>query len=384
MKKQWQEMKSKWGPLVLGACVVVLFFVALSNIGVVWGVCKFIFRVLLPIIIGAGIAYILNPFTKFYDRTIFKRLKKRKVAWGLSLVLTLIVLLALIFLLLYSLIPQMVSSIGSFVENIDEYLASLMELVDRWQLPSSDWIESIKGMISSEGGLIEKGLQLLIDNIGVIISRSSTFTAGTVNWGIGFILAIYFLADKRRVTGFLKKLLELFTKPEHYNNVLTVGHKFNTIFAKFISVELIDALIVGVLNYIFMLILGMPYALVTSVVVGIANLVPTFGPIVGGVVGALIQLLANPINALWFIIFTIALQTFDGYWIKPRMFGEFLNVPGVLILISIVVFGRLIGIVGVFLAIPLAAIMIYLFNEFALPRMEARKEHKQKDAPPQS
>ena len=339
---------------------------------------------LLPIIIGAGIAYILNPFTKFYDRTIFKRLKKRKVAWGLSLVLTLIVLLALIFLLLYSLIPQMISSIGNFVENIDEYLDSLMEIVDRWQLPSSDWIESIKGIISSEGGLIEKALQLLIDNIGVIISRSSTFTAGTVNWGIGFILAIYFLADKRRVTGFLKKLLEMFTKPEHYNNVLTVGHKFNTIFAKFISVELIDALIVGVLNYIFMLILGMPYALVTSVVVGIANLVPTFGPIVGGVVGALIQLLANPINALWFIIFTIALQTFDGYWIKPRMFGEFLNVPGVLILISIVVFGRLIGIVGVFLAIPLAAIMIYLFNEFALPRMEARKEHKQKDAPPQS
>lgn len=377
-------MKSKWGPLVLGACVVVLFFVALSNIGVVWSIFKFIFRVLLPIIIGAGIAYILNPFTKFYDRTIFKRLKKRKVAWGLSLVLTLIVLLALIFLLLYSLIPQMISSIGNFVENIDEYLDSLMEIVDRWQLPSSDWIESIKGIISSEGGLIGKALQLLIDNIGVIISRSSTFTAGTVNWGIGFILAIYFLADKRRVTGFLKKLLEMFTKPEHYNNVLTVGHKFNTIFAKFISVELIDALIVGVLNYIFMLILGMPYALVTSVVVGIANLVPTFGPIVGGVVGALIQLLANPINALWFIIFTIALQTFDGYWIKPRMFGEFLNVPGVLILISIVVFGRLIGIVGVFLAIPLAAIMIYLFNEFALPRMEARKEHKQKDAPPQS
>ena len=82
-------MKSKWGPLVLGACVVVLFFVAVSHIGVVWSIFKFIFRVLLPIIIGAGIAYILNPFTKFYDRTIFKRLKKRKVAWGLSLVLTL-------------------------------------------------------------------------------------------------------------------------------------------------------------------------------------------------------------------------------------------------------------------------------------------------------
>ena len=379
MKKQWQEMKSKWGPLVLGACVVVLFFVALSHIGVVWGVFKYIFKVLLPIIIGAGIAYILNPFTKFYDRTIFKRLKKRNVSWGLSLVLTLIVLLALIFLILYSLIPQMISSIGNFVENIDEYLASLMRLVDKWQLPSDEWIESIKTIISSEGGLIGKALEWLVNNIGTIISRSSTFTAGTVNWGIGFILAIYFLADKRRVTGFLKKFTELLIKPEHYSNVLTVGHKFNSIFAKFISVELLDALIVGILNYIFMLITGMPYALVTSVVVGVSNMVPTFGPIVGGVIGTLIQLLANPINALWFAIFTIALQTFDGYIIKPRMFGDFLNVPGVLILISIIVFGRLIGIVGVFLAIPLAAIIIYLYNEFLLPRIEARKARKKKD-----
>ena len=379
MKKQWQEMKSKWGSLVLGACVVVLFFVALSHIGVVWGVFKYIFRVLLPIIIGAGIAYILNPFTKFYDRTIFKRLKKRNVSWGLSLVLTLIVLLALIFLILYSLIPQMISSIGSFIENIDEYLASLMNIVDKWQLPSDEWIESIKAIISSEGGLIGKALELFVNNIGTIISRSSTFTAGTVNWGIGFILAIYFLADKRRVTGFLKKFLELFTKPEHYQNVITVGHKFNSIFAKFISVELIDSLIVGIFNYLFMLITGMPYALVTSVLVAIANLVPTFGPIVGGIIGALIQLLVNPINALWFAIFTIALQTFDGYIIKPRMFGDFLNVPGVLILVSIIVFGRLIGMVGVFLAIPLAAIIIYLYNEFLMPRIEARKARKQKD-----
>ena len=376
MKKKWQEMKQKWGSLVLGACVVVLFFVAVSHLGVVWNVLKFIFRILLPIVIGAGIAYILNPFAKFYDRTIFKGIKKRNVSWGLSVVLSLIVLALLIFLILYSLIPQLVVSIGGFIENIESYLQSLQELVDNWKFAPPELVENIKGWISSEGGLLSRALTLLLNNIGTIISKSSSFTAGTMNWGIGFILAIYFLADKSRVLNWFKIFLRLMTREEYYNNVTAVGVRFNNIFAKFITVELIDALIVGVVNYIFMLALGMPYAIIVSVVVGVANLVPTFGPIVGAVIGAVILLLANPINALWFIIFTIVLQTVDGYWIKPRMFGDVLRVPGVVILISIIIFGRLIGVVGLFLAIPLAAIIVYLLDEYAVPRLEAHKKRK--------
>ncbi|MBQ9825724.1 MAG: AI-2E family transporter [Firmicutes bacterium] len=376
MKKKWQEMKQKWGSLVLGACVVALFFVAVSHIGVVWGVFKYIFRILLPIIIGFGIAYILNPFAKFYDRTLFKKIKKRNVSWGLSVVLSLIVLALLLFLILYSLIPQMITSIGGFLENIDTYLKSLQEIVDKWEFAPPDLVAKIKEWISSEGGLLSKALELLMNNIGTIISKSSSVTAGTMNWGIGFIMAIYFLADKNRVLNVFKRFLRLVTREEYYNNVTSVGVRFNDIFAKFITVELIDALIVGVINYIFMLAVKMPYALVISVVVGVANLVPTFGPIVGAAIGCLILLLANPINALWFLIFTILLQIVDGYWIKPRMFGEVLNVPGILILISIIIFGRLLGIVGIFLAIPLAAIIVYILEEYAVPRIEARKKKK--------
>ena len=378
MKKKWQEMKQKWGSLVLGACVVALFFVAVSHIGVVWGVVKFIFKVILPIVIGAGIAYILNPFASFYCRTIFKKVKNRKAAWGLSVVLALLVLLALLFLILYSLIPQMIGSIGGFISNIDDYLAQATRFIDNWDFLPREAAEYIKNLISNEGGLLEKGLNLLIENIGKIISTSSSVTTGTMNWGIGFILAIYFLADKRRVLDWMKRFMQLVTREDIYDDLLNVGNRFNSIFAKFISVELIDALIVGVLNYIFMLIMRMPYALVISVVVGVANLVPTFGPIVGGAIGVLILLLARPIHALWFLIFTIVLQTFDGYWLKPRMFGDVLNVPGVLILISIIVFGRLIGVVGIFLAIPLAALIVYVFNAYAEPRMEARREKRLK------
>ena len=377
MKKKWQEMKQKWGSLVLGACVVALFFVVVSHIGVVWGVFKYIFRILLPIVIGFGIAYILNPFAKFYDRTIFKGIKKRNVSWALSVVLSLIVLVLLLFLILYSLIPQLITSIGGFLENIDSYLRSLQEIVDKWKFAPADLVDKIKEWISSEGGLLSKALELLMNNIGTIISKSSSFTTGTMNWGIGFIMAIYFLADKNRVLNWLKQFLHLITKEEYYNNVTSVGVRFNNIFAKFISVSLIDALIVGVINYIFMIAVKMPYALVVSVLVGVANLVPTFGPIVGAAIGAVILLLANPINALWFIIFTILLQIVDGYIIKPRMFGDVLNVPGIIILISIIIFGRLIGLVGIFLAIPLAAIIVYILDEYAVPRFEARKKKRE-------
>lgn len=376
MKQKWQEMKQKWGSLVLGACVVVLFFVAVSHIGLVWGALTRIFHMLLPIIIGLGIAYILNPFAKFYDRSIFKKIKKRNVSWGLSVVLTLIVLVLLLFLILYSLIPQLIGSIVGFVENINTYLQSLQSLVDRWDFIPPELLATIKGWISSEGSLLGKALELLLNNIGTIISKSSSFTTGTINWGIGFILAIYFLAGKFRVINWFKRFLHLIMREEYYNDIASVGARFNSIFAKFITVELIDALIVGVLNYIFMLIVGMPYALVVSVVVGVTNLIPTFGPIVGAIIGGVILLLANPINALWFIIFTIVLQTFDGYWLKPRMFGEVLNVPGILIMISIIVFGRLMGVVGIFLSIPLAAIIVYLLDEYALPRVEAHKKKK--------
>ena len=373
MKKTWKEMKEKWGSLVLGACVVVAFFLIVSNIGIVWKSLHAILRAITPILVGCGVAYILNPFAKFYDRTIFGRMKNRKASWILSVILSIIILLVLIALVLYTLIPELVGSITNFANNIESYLASLNRLIDSINLPNSDLIDSIKELISNEGNLISRGMQFLVNNIPAIIQRSTSFTRDTVNVLIGFILAIYFLSGKQKLKSWIKQGLWLVTKEKHYENVVNVGRRFNSIFAKYITCELIDAIIVGVINYIFMLILDMPYSIMVSVVVGVANLVPTFGPIVGAVIGGLVLLLANPINALWFIIFTIVLQTIDGYWIKPRLFGDVLNVSGVLILISIIVFGRIFGVIGIFLSIPLAAIIVYIIQEFVVPSVEKKR-----------
>ena len=244
-------------------------------------------------------------------------------------------------------------------------------------LPESELVISIKELISNEGTLIGRALNLLASNIGKIIQGSSSFTAGTVNIVMGFILAIYLLGDKKMVLEWIQKGIQLVAKDRHYNNFSTVGHRFNSIFAKYIACELIDALIVGVVNYIAMSIFRMPYAMVVSVVVGVANLVPTFGPIVGAAIGIIILLLANPIKALWFLVLTIILQIIDAYYVKPKIFGDVLNVPGILIMFAIIIFGRIFGMVGIFLSIPLAAIIVYIIQEYIVPRLEARKAKRE-------
>ncbi len=373
MNKQWKDMKEKWGALVFGACLVVLFYILLSNIGTVWGGVKAVLKVFVPIYVGLGIAYVLNPFVKINDTYLFRKIKNRNLSWYLSVALAIVVMLLLIALLLYSLIPQIVGSIINFVDNLEGYLASLKEFVNNLNLPEGELLDTINDLINNEGKLISRALELLIGNIGDIGKRASTITSDTISVGIGFILSIYFLCDKFKILEWFKKIMSLLVRDDHLQDLVNIGTKFNVIFAKYIGCELLDALIIGVVNYVFMLITGMPYAMLVSVVVGVTNLVPTFGPIVGAVIGGFILLLANPVKALWFLIFTILLQAVDGYWIKPRLFGDVLNVPGVLIIISIILFGKIFGIVGIFLSIPIAAILVYILQNFIIPKLEARK-----------
>ena len=150
---------------------------------------------------------------------------------------------------------------------------------------------------------------------------------------------------------------------ERYENSLDFLHRCNHILIRYISCDLLDGVAVGLVNYFFMIITGMPYAVLISVVVGLANLVPTFGPIVGGASGALILLLVNPKYVLWFLIFTVILQTIDGYILKPHLYGDTLGVSPLWILVCIILGGRIFGMAGVILAIPFAAISDYIFHE---------------------
>ena len=177
----------------------------------------------------------------------------------------------------------------------------------------------------------------------------------------------------------LSEFFYLVIPSKHYENCSNIWTRFNSIFSRFIVCELVDAVIVGVVNAIFMFLMHMPYAVFCSVIVALTNLAPTFGPFVGAFICAVILLLVKPEFVIPFLVFTLALQLIDGYVIKPRLFGSALKVPAFLVLVFLVVGGKIWGVPGVLLAIPLAAILSYIYKDIAVPWLRARKNHKDEE-----
>ena len=163
-----------------------------------------------------------------------------------------------------------------------------------------------------------------------------------------------------------------------YRNTASFWSRCNKILIQYIAFDLLDGMIIGLCNWVFMVVAGMPYVAIISVVVGVTNLAPTFGPMIGAVIGAFILVLVKPWYALLFLIFTLILQTLDGYVIKPRLFGEQLGVSAVWILISLVIGGRLLGVPGILLAIPFAAIVDFVYQDYVIKWLETQNEEHKK------
>ena len=189
-------------------------------------------------------------------------------------------------------------------------------------------------------------------------------------WLIGAIFAIYFLSEKDKLKTGAARLLKAILKQERYSKALPFLQKCDEILSRYIIFSLLDGTIVGIVNAVAMTIMGMPYVGLVSVIVGVTNLIPTFGPIIGAVIGAFILLLVNPTDVIGFLILTLVLQTVDGYIIKPKLFGDTFGVSGLWILAAVVVGGRVFGVIGILLAIPSMAILDYLYHEWFLPRLE--------------
>lgn len=381
MKFKLNDIDKKWKEYALAGCVCVLFFVCLTHLGSIWLVISKIFSVLKPVFIGFIIAYILNPLAVWLQHKLFKGIKKESLSWTLSVVLTIIIVLLIFALLISLLIPQIIENVSSLAENYQSYINSAIQFIVKLKRTFGD-AAIFDNMIRflSEGALIAKIGEIFKSNAQSIIQATTTIGGAAMNWGVGAIFAIYFLMAKDSIFKEFDRAFSLMLSPLKYTRLKMLTNKFNAIFSKYIVCELLDALIVGCANYIFMILLKMPDALIVSVTIGVTNLAPTFGPIVGAVIGSFILLLVQPASILPFLLFTLVLQTLDGYVIKPKLFGDALDVPGVLILAFIVVFGKLMGVPGMLIAIPVAGIVVYIYNEAFITWLELKRDLKQYQA----
>ena len=367
--------EQSWYPYAVAGCIGVLFYVLLENLSNIWAALTKIGSYFLPVFLGCVLAYLINPLSKFCQRTVFKKVKKESLAWSLSVGLSVLAVVLFLLFLLGTLIPQLIDSITTLLNNVDDYMASLRKLADHWGLAKHLDLDSI---LSSSGDVMGKIAQVISKNLSSIVSASSKAGKGVANWAIALILSVYLLAAKDRIKPGLRRLGRACMSAQHYEYLRSFLHRCDSILSRYITYSLLDALIIGFANLIFMWIMRMQFAGLVSVVIGVTNLIPTFGPIIGGVVGGIVLLLVKPMHALIFLIFTFVLQGLDGWVIKPRLFGNSLGVSGLLILISIVVGGNILGVVGILLAIPFAAILDFVYKEAFLPWLEAKGEKRAK------
>ncbi len=370
-KKDWKE--KKWVPYTIAACSAVLLFVVLTHLDMIAYAIVYILKILLPVIIGIVLAYILDPLVKLIQKIFFSRMKSKRAARNISVVITVAVVIVGLGALIAALVPQLISSIGTFFENLDGYLTALNGWIDNLTSSAAAKNFDISAISNLEENLLGKVTAYISSHSGDLLSTVGSIGSGILTFLLGGVLAIYFLFFKERTLRGLKRFIRLVTREKNYPAVVVFLKRCNAILKRYAVFSLVDALIVGGANMIFMSIAGMPYGVLISVVVGVTNLAPTFGPIVGGAIGAFILLLVNPWYALWFLIFTLILQILDGYVLKPRLYGDTLGVSPVLVLISIIVGGRLFGVVGILIAIPFAAILDYIIRDIWTRRLERKK-----------
>ena len=372
MKINSKWFKKKWVSYTIATCSAVVLLMILMHLGDIFGALGKVFIFIKPVVLAIIVAYVINPLGNLFDRSLFKKIKNEKIRWNVSCIVAVIVLIGCLTLLGIALVPQLIESVKTLLSNMDGYLTTFQDLLKSLEVSGG----GIIGM-NSLAKLADSAVDAIInifssENMQSFVVTSANIGKGIFDLVIALILAVYFLLDKRRIVSGCGRLFSLIMKPENYEKSCNFLDRCNTILIRYISVDVIDGLIVGVVNFLFMIIFGMPYAALISVIVGVTNLAPTFGPIVGAIIGGFILVLINPWHALWFLIFTIILQTVDGYIIKPKLFGGSLGVSALMILISIILGGRLLGVAGILLAIPFAAIFDFVWRDFVIKKLEER------------
>lgn len=368
MKKNIRE--AKWYPYAVAACLAVVLYVILTRFSALHSSLQTVFGFFRPLFIGCAIAYVINPLTNLINRTVFSKIKKEQTRAFLSNTLTVIFVLLLLAGVLMLMIPQLVKSVETFINNLDGYVENTTAVIEASPLNEMNF--DLAELTSSWEYILDVASNYMKDNMQVILKQTVATGRNLFQWVIAFILSVYLLSEKHNLKDGAKRLLKATCGKERYSKVSAYLYRCDHIFNRYIVYNLIDAFIVGTANFLFMTISGMQYKGLVSVVVGMTNLIPTFGPIIGAVIGAFVLLLVKPLHALLFLIFTLILQFLDGYVIKPKLFGNSLGVSGLWILVGVVVGGNMFGVLGILLAIPVVTIIDFTYKEYFLPWLEKK------------
>lgn len=373
MKFDWNRfMTTRTVSNILVVCSGILLYFILLRFTEVRTTLSWLLSILYPFILGFVIAYLVNFLVMFYEKSLLKKVTRPKHRRVYAMILGYLSALILFCLFLFMMIPQLIDSLMAFFNQIPDYIENLATLLSNLATRFSIK-ESVYGMI--EDYLIQLE-QRIPEYISEIVPYTLNFTAKLsgfiINSFVAIIVSIYFIATKEKFMAQIKKTLFAFMKKERAERLVHISKMSNQTFGRFLSGKLLDSLIVGIICFIFVTIFHYPYPLLISVIIGVTNIVPFFGPIIGAIPAFFIILFADPTKALWFPLFILVLQQLDGNIIGPKILGGSTGLSAIWVVFAIIIGGKLMGFVGMVIGVPTFAIFYVLFKEYVENRLKSK------------
>ncbi len=354
---------------VIAASLIVYYF--LFHHTTLFAAVSKVIKIISPVIYGFIFAFLLTPVLNYIEKKIIKVIfvkckvdinKKQKLIRAISLILTIVVVLAIFYAFFDMVIPRVKDSIINIVSQFDTYISNFEKWLDKFFSSNPKLAEGFDDFMDKYADEISTFLQVnVLGKVEVLVKNVSLNLIGVVKvlWNliIGFIISIYVLASKETFAGQSKKIVYAVFQKKSANNIIEAGRFINKTFMGFISGKIIDSGIIGCLCFIGTTIIGTPHALLVSVIIGVTNIIPFFGPFLGAIPCILLILIIEPIQALYFVLFILFLQQLDGNVIGPKILGDSTGLSGFWVIFSITLFGGLFGVGGMVVGVPFCAIV---------------------------
>lgn len=353
--------------LIVICCSIIFYFVA-SQIGSFSEKISILIGILYPFIIGFAIAYLLNFILKFYEHTILDNVQgssklKKGHKRSISLILTYLTAAGIFYLFVHFIVPQLIDSIMGLVNDVPMYVDNVTKLFDD-VMKETNLSPEYTALIQEQ---MNKYINIIMDfakEVIPVVGNTLKMIASSI-WNIvlGIIISVYLLIDKAYFFAINRKITCALFSDKMASRIFELTHRTNEIFGKFLSGKIIDSAIIGVLSFVVFSIFKIPYTLLISVIIGVTNIIPFFGPFIGAIPSFIIILFVSPTKALIFLILIFIIQQIDGNIIGPKILGDSIGISAFWILFAILVAGEFMGLVGMIIGVPVFAIIYSVIKE---------------------
>ena len=359
-------------------CSLLLAIVLIGQHETVLNVINSILSVLSPLIIGFTVAYLLNPILKFFEKKVFKFIKNKRILRFVGVFFTYISLILFFLALGMLVIPQVTKSITELVSKFESYKESALDFVNSIlqnlknmnilsnQVDANSIIEMLSDDITSGASIMKSIVSFLAANIDEILVIPKNIL-------LGLFISIYALLNKERLAAQFKKLAKAVLSAESYETVYHRVTFTQATFGGYFTGVLLDALFVGITAFLALVIFGIPYASLIAVVVAVTNVIPVFGPFIGAIPSAIIIFISQPNKVLLFIILMVVIQQIDGNIIAPKILGNSTGMSSLSVIIAISIMGSCFGFIGMFIGVPVFAVIIALIKELVDERLMVKE-----------